>query len=249
MSNHAVPPPSQSQLGMVHRLPPARVVDRLEYLIDIAGSGRVIHVGFVDAGYEEMQHATGSWLHEHLSRRASSLVGLDVDKNGVETARTLGYECYAVDCTSSEAVQALGLEPAEVVIAGEVIEHVDDPGLFLDALHGLVADSGVLVLTTPNASGIINGLAAIAGYELNHPDHVNRFTWLTLTNLLRNHGFEPTEAYTFIPRVKPIPGANTRMRLLALGARMVLSIEAALGRLGRPWASDGLIVTARRADR
>jgi 2-polyprenyl-3-methyl-5-hydroxy-6-metoxy-1,4-benzoquinol methylase len=235
---------ASSQLGMVHRLPPAKVVDRLSYLADVADQRRVVHVGFVDAGFAEMQHSSGTWLHEHLARRAKSLVGLDVDMAGVDHARELGHEAYAVDCTSADAVRNLRLEPADVVIAGEVIEHVDDPGLFLDAMRVLLADDGVLVLTTPNASGLLSAVGVIGGYEINHPDHVNRFTWLTLTNLLRHRGYEPAEVRTFLSQVKELTGATTKERLLGFGAKLVVWFERLLARLGRPFAADGLIVTA-----
>ena len=127
-----------SQLGMVHRLPKAKIVDRVEYLTKVAEGKRVVHVGFVDAGFQAMQHASGTWLHAHLAEHATSLVGLDVDEPGVADAKARGYEAYTVDGTSAEAVRALGLGPADVVIAGEVIEHVDDPGLFLDAMRVLL---------------------------------------------------------------------------------------------------------------
>jgi len=242
-----VKPEALSQLEMMHRLPQAEIVDRIEYICTAADQHRVIHVGFVDAGFETMQHESGTWLHAHLARYAKSLVGLDVDAAGVRTARELGYEAYAVDCTRADAVRELGLEPAEVIIAGEVIEHVDDPGLFLDAMQALLADDGVLVLTTPNASGLLNVAALLAGYEINHPDHVTRFTWLTLTNLLKRRGFEPIETRTFVPKVKKIPSRKIRARILGLGAELVLWMSRVLGRLGRPFAADGLIVTARRA--
>jgi SAM-dependent methyltransferase len=229
---------------MVHRLPKATIVDRLAYLAHVADGRRVIHVGFVDAGFAAMQHASGTWLHDRLAARATSLVGLDVDQHGVDRAREVGYEAYAVDCANADAVRALGVEPADVVIAGEVIEHVDDPGLFLDAMRVLLADDGLLVLTTPNASGLLSAVGVIGGYEINHPDHVNRFTWLTLTNLLRHRGYEPTEVRTFVSQVKELTGATTKERALGMGAKVVVWLERLLGDLGRPFAADGLIVTA-----
>ena len=79
--------------------------------------------------------------------------------------------------------------PAEVIIAGEIIEHLDDSGSFLDGLHSLVEPGGRLVITTPNSSGLLNaGAAAQAGYEVNHPDHVTLYSCFTLTNLLERHG-------------------------------------------------------------
>ena len=88
--------PQQAQLEMVHRLPEARVVNRIDYVTGLARGKRVIHVGFVDAGYEDMQAATGTWLHQHLAAVASSIVGIDVDTSGVERTTARGYEAYVL---------------------------------------------------------------------------------------------------------------------------------------------------------
>ncbi len=118
-----------------------------------------MHVGFADAGCHELNEQSGAWLHEHLARTAGELIGLDLDEAGVERAHAQGYEAYVVDCRDVEALAALDLAPAEVVVAGEVIEHLDDPGSFLEGLHALVAPGGVLVITTPNAIGLVNTAA------------------------------------------------------------------------------------------
>ncbi len=229
------------QLSMMHRLPKANVVDRLEHLAALGAGQRVVHIGFVDAGYQEMQAHTGTWLHARLAATTTSLVGIDVDEQGVETARAEGFEAHTADCRDPAEVLALGLEPADLVIAGEVIEHVDAPGAFLDAMTALVRPGGRLVLTTPNASGLGNTVAALGGFEINHPDHVTLFSYTTLATLLRRHEWEMVSAATFVPVMKPIAGRA----LLAAGARGLLWLERTAGRLGAPFVADGLIVEAR----
>ena len=238
-----------TQLAMVHRLPRARLVDRIEYLSDAARGERVVHVGFVDAGCQSMQEEADAWLHGHLGRVTDRLVGLDIDPDGVAAARTHGYEAHVEDCTDPAAVGALGLAPADVVIAGEVIEHLDEPGRFLDAMTLLVRPGGRLVLTTPNASGVLNGAAALAGFEINHPDHVAMFSWRTLHNLLDCHGWDTVESATFVPVVKGLRGRGTKLRLLGIAARGVLFLERTIGRWWAPFVADGLIVVARRSGR
>lgn len=75
-----------SQLEMVHRLPPASLVDRFDYLRVLATGRRVVHIGFVDAGCQSLNEQSGAWLHEHLAASAQSLVGLDLDTAGVDDA-------------------------------------------------------------------------------------------------------------------------------------------------------------------
>ena len=236
-----------TQIEMVHHLPPAQLVDRFEYLRMLATGKRVIHVGFVDAGCHALNSESGAWLHDHLATAARELVGIDLDQSGVDAARERGYEAYAVDCRDARALATLGLAPADVVVAGEVIEHLDDPGSFLDGLHGLVAPHGSLVVTTPNANGWVNSFAALANIEVNHPDHVAMFTCRTLDALLERHAWTPVEHSVFVQSVKPGGDRTLRARVLGAGARAVLGIERVLARLGRPYAADGLIVVARPA--
>ena len=237
---------SITQVDMVHRLPPAKLVDRSDYLVSAVAGRSVVHVGFVDSGCWDYHDRFDSWLHAHLDRSASSLVGLDLDEPGVERAVDMGFAAHAVDCSDAEAVASLGLVPAQIVVAGEIIEHLDDSGSFLEGLHSLVEPGGRLVVTTPNASGLLNaGAAALAGYEVNHPDHVTLYSCFTLTNLLERHGWRTEEVATYIPVLKEFGALKGRMKLLGAGARTVLSLERLLARMGRPYAADGLIVSAR----
>lgn len=238
--------PEYGQDEMAHPLPSTRIVDRIPWLVDQCRGKRVIHVGFADAGFRDEQGRAGSWLHGHLDEVAESLVGLDFDRPGVEAAIEGGFEAHLVDCTDAAAVAALELEPADVVLAGEVIEHLGAPGPFLEAMALLCAPGGSLIVTTPNAYGLVNVVASITRrVEVNHPDHVVMFTWRTLTQLLQREGWSATDSVTYVPVVRE---RGDRSRIEALAVRMVLGLERLLGRLGRPYSADGLIVTARRRD-
>ena len=190
-----------------------------------------------------MNAEAGVWLHAHLAATATSLVGIDLDTAGVAWRRA-GLRGLRRRLPGPRRGRRLGLAPAELVVAGEVIEHLDDPGSFLDGVHRLVAPGGMLVVTTPNAAGLFN-VAAMAGAEVNHPDHVVLFTWRTLSNLMGRHGWEVVATATFVPAVKAAPGSGLRQRVLGLAGRGVLWLERTIGRLWAPFVADGLIVTAR----
>lgn len=229
----------------VHRLPRARVVDRTRYLCDLAAGRRVIHLGFVDEGRMTTKHARETWLHEPLSRAARECVGVDLDAHGVELARTLGYEAHVADCQSADSLRALGLAPADVVLAGEIIEHLDAPGAFAEAVKTLVAPGGLLVVTTPNGFALTNFVAALLFRELVHVDHVGWYSWRTLASLLLRHGWRPERfAYYAAPRLRSGEGFSpgdrakvTAFQTFKHAVRPVVTVW--------PPLADGLIAVAR----
>src|SRR5437588_485812 len=207
-------------------------------------TGRVVHVGFVDE-LAASKLAQGVWLHSRLAEAADSLVGLDSDEQGVAWARSEGFEAQVIDAQSPEAVAALGLEPADLVVAGEVIEHLDAPGPFLRAMRVLTRPEGRLVLTTPNAYRVLNFLAPLSGAELVHPDHTAWHSPQTLRTLLERSGWTVDEvAYYRNPRRRVARGDGLRPFLAGHAANLARATPGAAGRRAPYW-SDGIVVWAR----
>lgn len=226
-----------------HRLPREGPLDRHEALVETVRGRRAVHVGFVDE-LMASKIAAGVWLHARLAESAASLVGLDADEEGVEAARHEGYDARAVDAQSSEAVRSLALERADVVVAGELIEHLDAPGPFLRAMRELADE---LVLTTPNAYRLLNFIAPLSGFELVHPDHTSWQSPATLRRLCENAGWEVTRIAYYRNPVRRQLGGTPRQRL---GGLLANRARVVLGRVNsiRPYWSDGLIVWARVRD-
>lgn len=62
-------------------------------------------------------------------------------------------KCEVMHCTFSEAGQLLQIK-ANVVAAFEVLEHINDPGNFIDQVYGLLDKDGVFILSTPNIESL-----------------------------------------------------------------------------------------------
>ena len=233
-----------SQLEFVLRLPRVQCVDRVEFLLSQARGKRVIHLGFVDSGCLHERREAGDWLHDQLHSCALSLVGIDRDAEGVKWAQDAGLTAATADCTDASQVTSLALDPADLVIAGELIEHVYDAGAFLNSIRSLVGPGGKLILTTPNCCSIKGPLAALVGYEIGHPDHVAVYSYHTLRTLLARHDWRVTETYTY--GVSGLVERDRQFKRRVLHAMLiwVLKAERFVARW-RPFVADGLIVVCR----
>jgi SAM-dependent methyltransferase len=224
------------------RMPRTRAVDRIEYLTFLARGRRVIHVGFAGETRASMSEllSRSTWLHGQLAGSASTLIGIDLDAAGVERARALGLEAFAADASDPAALAPLALAPVELVIVGEVIEHVEHPGRLLDAMHDLVTTGGLLAITTPNAASLLNPLAAMARVELTNPDHVAFYSWYTLTNLLQRHGWSVREVVTYhFPFADEAWTGGGKATL----ARAMVRLQTLLSRIW-PYLDFGLVAVA-----
>jgi len=70
----------------------------------------------------------------------------------------------------------------DVIVAGDIIEHVHNQGLFLDNIYKHLKDRGVLIITTPNAKWF----TVMARPNLTHTAWHDRYT---LEYILKKHDF------------------------------------------------------------
>jgi len=78
------------------------------------------------------------------------------------------------------------------VVCGEVIEHLSNPGFFLDGLNK--SYKCPVLLTVPNAFSSVGAAHYMKGYENVNTDHVAWYSWKTFTTLLTRHRFK-VDAY------------------------------------------------------
>ena len=80
------------------------------------------------------------------------MTGIDASPEVIEVARRHGAGAgLEIDYRSGDIQELGGL--FDLITAMEVIEHVADPGAFLTALAQRLAPNGLLILSTPNATG------------------------------------------------------------------------------------------------
>jgi SAM-dependent methyltransferase len=234
-----------STMPSLHRLRSRpSLVDRVGWLEQQVAGQRVIHLGFVDVERSTDKTASGQWLHERLSERASQIVGVDLDAEGVASAREAGYEAYCCDLQDATAIKSLGLPPAQLVVAGELIEHLDCPGRFLDAVVPLLEPGGRLIMTTPNATALTNVLVGLGLREWSSPHHVAMYSWRTLATLLERHAWRLQDVLFYYRGKRSGPEAAARPGLAGVFNTYERAIRPVLRVF--PTVADGLIVVAGR---
>src|SRR5439155_6187427 len=108
---------------------------------------KVLDVGCVAHDVERMSAPT--WLHGRIAAVAHRCVGVDVLAPGVEEMRCRGYEVALHDLTTGLGPIAAE-RPFDVIVAGELIEHVEALDMLFSVAGQALGDAGQLVITTPN---------------------------------------------------------------------------------------------------
>lgn len=109
----------------------------------------------------------------------NTVTGVDIDENALERARqNLGIETAAVDLHGDWS--ELGESRFDVVVAGEVLEHLFHPDEIARKVSARLLPDGVFVGSVPNAFSLINRLRYLKGSirhtPLSDPTHINQFS-------------------------------------------------------------------------
>ena len=162
-----------------------RVVDREKLVLSLVRNRCVLDIGCADNLHLEKKLREDTWLHGKISRAAARCVGVDRDGACVRQLQDRGYNVRVGDAEGL----SLG-EEFDVIVAGEIIEHVFNVGLFLDSARRHLAPEGILLVTTPNALALIDRswIKPFRRTEPN-PTHVATYCRATLRQLLTLKGF------------------------------------------------------------
>lgn len=166
-----------------HPVPVTKSVVRETFLLERA-QGRVV----LDIG------ASGK-MHEAICNVAARCYG--IDKPSIGWSDVAGPERngddFGIDLDDYHA-ELPDLPGVELIICGEVIEHLSNPGWFLDRLRKYRCP---VIVTVPNAFGDSGRRWMERGTENVNPEHVAYYSFHTLKELVTRHGFEVIEHYWY----------------------------------------------------
>jgi len=170
-------------------------VDRLMYLEDLCRGQRVLHLGCCDhPPLIRQKIAENRWLHGRLTAVAKTCLGVDIDAEAVAMVRDqIGHKnVILADLSATTPPEVQAGQPWDFLVAGEIVEHLDNPVHFLASLRkNLTGLCAQIIVTVPNAFRQSNLRHVLKRREQINSDHRFWFTPYTLAKILTRAGFTP----------------------------------------------------------
>lgn len=197
-------------------------------LLALVGSDqRVLDVG-----------CSSGYLARPLVERGCTVIGLERDPAAAEEARGVCEDVLVGDVETME----LPFEPGsfDVVLCGDLVEHLRDPEAFLVRVRPLLRAGGQLVLTTPNVAnwamrlGLLVGRWRYTERGILDRTHTRLFTRATLVETLERAGYRVVQLDFTVP-------------LPVLRTAATERIAHAIGRLRPPLFAYQFVVAAEPA--
>lgn len=197
--------------------------NRSRYLLDCVRGKSVLHVGCSDYPITEDRLENDQLLHTMLCSSASTVYGIDLSEEGVTILRRHGFSDVEVMDAEDLHINA----KYDVVVAGDVMEHMNNPGKFLEGVLRVLAPGGELIIGVPSALSVNVLKAWFLHREQVHCDHTFYFSPKTLAVLCSRYDLFPTRlVFTVQPRTshEKWPFITFRRLLLSMCKTMAPSL-------------------------
>jgi SAM-dependent methyltransferase len=186
-----------------------RYSERVQTIVEFAHGTRVLHLGAcgtLKANEQTRRHFT----HAALVDAGFSVLATDVNEAGLQWMGEQGYDVAYLD---AEAIPADG-EKFDTIAAGELLEHLSNPGLMLEGCAPRLKPEGVLVLSVPQPFSPLHVLVYLFKYPgAFNLEHSCWYDAQTLSQLLGRYGYEIVEM-RFVDDLY-VEGAGRAFRFLA----------------------------------
>jgi 2-polyprenyl-3-methyl-5-hydroxy-6-metoxy-1,4-benzoquinol methylase len=174
------------------------------------GHSRLLALALADRPERVLDVGCSSgYLARPVAASGARVTGIELDATAAEEARRVCDEVLVGDVESME----LPFDPGsfDVVLCGDVVEHLRDPGAALGRLRPLLRPGGRLVLTTPNVANWAMRLSLLAG-RWRYTDrgildrtHTHLFTRRTLVETVEGAGYR----VLVLDHTSPVPLVGT----------------------------------------
>lgn len=148
------------------------VIDKNNLIVSLCQGRKVLDIGCIDHSCETVNELGENWLHKRIKGVARELVGLDILTGDIQQLRRAGYDIR------EENAENFSLDDQyDVIIAGDLIEHLSNIGLFLESVTKHMYNDSLLVVTTPNPFSFEQTMKAVFNNKIGvHGQHT---VWLS----------------------------------------------------------------------
>ena len=182
--------------------------DRASYFKDQVRNKSVLHVGCSDYPLTEERLKTNNLLHQILENSASKILGIDCSIKGINILEKHGLKTVKLMDAENMSLES----EFDIILTGDVLEHMNNPGKFLEKVPDLLTTDGELIIGAPNAFTLNAIKVWFLGREYTHKDHTFYFSPKTLTELCSRYNLLPVRlVYT----VQPKSGAESDLFIMA----------------------------------
>ena len=155
------------------------------FLVEMVGANkRVLDIG-CDTGY----------LGEALNALGNETVGFEANAATAEVARTKMSRVEIGDVETTNLIELFGRGSFEVIVFGDVLEHLRDPLRVLRQARPLLAPGGSVLISTPNVAhgdvrlALLDGRFRYTKVGILDDTHTRFFTRDSLVQFLHDAGF------------------------------------------------------------
>lgn len=164
--------------------------NRIDDIIEkgILTNKTVLEFGCVGMGSDD-EYGGINWIHGRAAKVAKKIIGLDMNKAGVEKLKKLGYNVRFQNVEKPFDLK----EKFDVVLVEEVFEHLNNVGMCFDNIRRHLKKNGLLIITTPHAQAASFFLQRlfrdkISGVSIT--DHTHWYDESTLRTTLKRNKFK-----------------------------------------------------------
>ena len=153
---------------------------RINIFMDNIGSGQTV----LDLGCWD------GYIGDRIVKKGNIVDGVEISTTATVMARKKLRRVYRVSLTSSWASQIK--TKYDIILAGEIIEHIYDTDKFLQNVRKVLKKNGTLILSTPNIASLGRRLMLLLGKSPNietttrskDSGHIRYFTVNSLNSYL-----------------------------------------------------------------
>lgn len=160
---------------------------KIRYVVERVAGKSVLDLGCVC--HDPANYQSKFWLHRAIVERAAQTTGMDLSQSGVDFLQARGFNVHFGDAQSFDVAGKF-----DVIVAGDLIEHLEDFSGFLKSCKRHLKPDGRIIISTPNPWYWRNVVKSILALEVaNNPEHTCWLCPRTLRQLAARHGLELKE--------------------------------------------------------